>query len=89
MKMTKIILIIISSIMAIYLSSCAELENFVEIMVSDNDSTQVRSADKKTLEKPSNKTIDEWEIYGNPEIDKNRSFDEYEGSIKFAKTAET
>lgn len=89
MKMTKIILIIFSSMMAIYLSSCAELENFVEIMVSDNDSTQVRSADKKTLEKPSNKTIDEWEIYGNAEIDKNRSFDEYEGSIKLAKTAET
>ena len=85
--MTKIILTIFSIILAIYLSACAELENFVEIMASD--STQVRSTDKKSLEKPSNKNIDEWETYGDAEIDKNRSFDDHEGSIKLAKTAKT
>jgi len=85
--MTNIILTIFSVIMVIYLSSCAELENFVEILASD--STQVKSVEKKTLEKPSNENIDEWETYGDAEIDKDRSFDDREGSIKLAKTAKT
>lgn len=87
MKMTKIILTIFSIIIAIFLTSCAELENFVEIMASD--STQVRTSEKKSLEKPNNESIDEWETYGDAKIDEDRSFDGREGSIKLAKTAKT
>lgn len=87
MKMTKKILIVFSLIIAIYLSSCATLEDFVEIMASD--STQVRSTDKKGLEKSSNNTIDEWNLYGEAEIDNNSTSDQNPGSIKLTKTAKT
>lgn len=74
-------------------SSCTQVEEFLETILIENprDSTQVQEKDTATLEKPADNEniLEDWELHGETERDKNISFDDREGSIKLSKTANT
>lgn len=67
--------------------SCTQLEEFVNEYLSD--STRVQSNEEKVLAKPGEKQFDEWDLYGEAEIDEYKSSDINKGSIKLSKTAQT